>query len=64
VSSEWDALGVLRIMPACLAMGQAAGTAAAMAAHAGATTRAIQVAALRTNLLQQGAILDPLNGSR
>lgn len=59
VSSEWDALGVLRIMPACMAMGQAAGTAAALAARDHLTTREIQVAALRANLLKQGAILVP-----
>lgn len=61
VSAEWDALGVLRIMPACMAMGQAAGTAAALAAREHLTTRQIPVEALRVNLLQQGAILDPLD---
>jgi hypothetical protein len=58
VSFEWDALGVVRIMPACMAMGQAAGTAMAMVARDNLTTRTLQVAALRANLLQQGAILD------
>ena len=60
VSAEWDALGVLRIMPACMAMGQAAGTAAALAARDHLTTREVRVEALRTNLLKQGAILAPL----
>lgn len=60
VSAEWDALGVLRIMPACMAMGQAAGTAAALAASDHLGTRDVPAEALRANLLRQGAILDPL----
>jgi hypothetical protein len=60
VSAEWDALGILRIMPACMAMGQAAGTAAALAAREHLPTREVPVEALRANLLKQGAILAPL----
>jgi glycine/D-amino acid oxidase-like deaminating enzyme len=59
VSSAWDALGPLRIMPACFAMGQAAGIAAAMAAELGITMRNVTVSALREHLVAQGAILTP-----
>ncbi|HAL62545.1 MAG TPA: FAD-dependent oxidoreductase [Chloroflexi bacterium] len=63
VSAEWDALGPVRIMPACFAMGQAAGTAAAMAAQCGITMRDVSVSALRERLVAQGAILTPDGGS-
>jgi len=57
ISIAWDALGVARIMPACVAMGQAAGTAAAMAARDNVTLRQVEIASLRAHLLRQGAIL-------
>jgi hypothetical protein len=50
-----------RVMGTCLAMGQAAGTAAAMAAQANAWNgdlRTIEVARLRDVLREQGAILE------
>jgi hypothetical protein len=58
ISAEWDVLGPFRIMPAAFAMGQGAGTAAAMAAHSGAAMREVDVAALRDRLRGQGAIVD------
>ena len=57
ISAEWDAMGVLRIMPACFAMGQAAGTAVAMAKEAGISLSEVNIHQLRDILVQQGAIL-------
>jgi hypothetical protein len=59
ISAEWDAMGVLRIMPTCFAMGQAAGTAAAMAARRGIPFLALDVEELKQVLTSQGAILSP-----
>ncbi|MCK5430449.1 MAG: FAD-dependent oxidoreductase, partial [Anaerolineales bacterium] len=59
VSAEWDAMGVLRIMPACFAMGQAAGTAAAMAARTGRSFSALDIEELKHILTSQGAIFSP-----
>lgn len=59
VSAEWDALGVLRIMPACMAMGQAAGTAAALGARDHLGAREVSAGVLRARLLEQGTILEP-----
>ena len=56
VSSDHIVNGSLRVMPVCLSMGEAVGTAAAMAVDAG-STRAIDVQALREKLLNYGAYL-------
>jgi glycine/D-amino acid oxidase-like deaminating enzyme len=45
-------------IPACMATGQAAGTAAAMAVRAGSAPRSLDLANLRSRLVSQGAILD------
>ena len=45
-------------IPACMATGEAAGTAAALAASTGATLKQIDVAALQRRLRSLGAILD------
>ncbi len=45
-------------IPACMATGQAAGTAAAMAAQAGISARTLDVGDLRARLRDQGAILE------
>jgi hypothetical protein len=58
ISAEWDVLGPFRIMPAAFAMGQGAGTAAALAAASGAAMRDVNIAALRDRLREQGAIVD------
>ncbi len=58
VSSDRPVQGSLRVMPNCFAMGQAAGTAAAMAAAEGRTDfRAVDVKALQRRLVEQGAWL-------
>ncbi len=45
-------------IPACMATGQAAGTAAALAVRAGIDAPALDVVALRARLREQGAILE------
>jgi hypothetical protein len=59
VSTAWDAMGPIRIMPACFAMGQAAGTAAAKAVQSGIAMIEMDTQALRDDLLSQGALLTP-----
>jgi hypothetical protein len=59
-SATHDAHASVRSMAQCMAMGQAAGTAAAMASHGGPTgaVRAIDVAGLRSRLAADGVILE------
>ncbi len=52
-----EAAASYRVMPACVAMGQAAGTAAAMAAAAGVGPEQISVSQLRQVLTSQGAVI-------
>lgn len=59
ISVDWDVMGIFRIMPACFAMGEAAGTAAAMAVSQGAAFIELDIQALQRELLQNGAILFP-----
>ncbi|GAA4341278.1 FAD-dependent oxidoreductase [Pigmentiphaga soli] len=59
LSADRAAHGSARVMGPCLAMGQAAGTAAAMLADSGGGDyRRLEVSALRERLRQRGAILD------
>ena len=58
ISADPDALGSTRAMATCMALGQAAGTAAAMAASEGKLPRDMDVSALQEELRSQGAILD------
>ncbi|WP_309119706.1 FAD-dependent oxidoreductase [Paenibacillus sp.] len=57
VSSDRPVQGSLRVMPNCFAMGQAAGTAAAMAAAEGRDFRGVEVKRLQRLLAEQGAWL-------
>lgn len=57
VSCDWDVLGLFRIMPACFAMGQAAGTAAAMALSEKVAMADVNITELRRCLVEDGAIL-------
>lgn len=61
ISATQEAHGALRVMPLAMAMGQAVGTAAAMAAGAGndPAVRDIDISALRDRLSRAGAIIDP-----
>ncbi|MCJ8013485.1 FAD-dependent oxidoreductase [Paenibacillus sp. KQZ6P-2] len=68
-SSDRVVQGSLRVMPNCFAMGQAAGTAAAMAASKGGSNRDVDIPALQKTLIDQGAWLGEdvqarVNGSR
>jgi hypothetical protein len=58
-SSDLVANDVLNIIPFCVAMGQAAGTAAAIAAKAGISPKAIDVRSLQRQLIDQNVVLSP-----
>ena len=58
-SATHDAHASARSMATCMAMGQAAGTAAAMSVKSQTTPRSIAPAALRECLLENHAVLDP-----
>ncbi|NJP97451.1 FAD-dependent oxidoreductase [Nonomuraea sp. FMUSA5-5] len=58
LSATHDAHASVRSMAQCMAMGQAAGTAAAIAAGSGRPPAGIDVAELRTVLETDGALLD------
>jgi hypothetical protein len=59
ISVTHEALAAVRVMIPCMAMGEAAGAAAAMAVDAGAPPRSIDVGALRDRLKEQGAFIPP-----
>ncbi|MDQ1913535.1 FAD-dependent oxidoreductase [Paenibacillus sp. GD4] len=55
--------GSLRVMPNCFAMGQAAGTAAALCTSTGGTSREVDIRQLQRLLTQQGAWLGEIASS-
>ena len=57
VSSDRIINGSLRVMPVCLAMGEAAGAAAAMATAVGNDVRKVDVQTLRAKLREAGQYL-------
>lgn len=57
ISCERSVQGSVRVMPACLAMGEAAGVAAAMAAAAGGDVRQVCTDRLRARLRETGGYL-------
>ena len=58
VSATHEAFAALRVMPTAMAMGQAAGTAAALAANGAAgDVRSVPMATLRQRLVEAGAFL-------
>lgn len=59
VSATHEALGAIRVMPPAFAMGQAAGTAAALAVKAGVQPRDIDVSELQRQLLADRVYLGP-----
>ena len=59
ISASHEALAAVRVMPPAFAMGEAAGTAASLAARAGIAPRNVDIAALRHALRSQGAYLGP-----
>lgn len=58
ISAKPYPLGLIRAMSTCLAIGEAAGTAAAMSIRTGKKLAAIDVSELRDRLTNNGAILD------
>ncbi len=56
-SSDAVANNMANLIPHCVAMGQAAGTAAALAVAAGIPVRKVDPNALQNNLLKQGVVL-------
>jgi hypothetical protein len=57
ISATHEALGAVRVMPPAFAMGQAAGTAAALAVERGIPPRRVSVPELQGLLVRQGAYL-------
>ena len=57
ISATSDAAGAVRVMPPCMAMGHAAGIAAAIAAATGLEPRKVEPARVRAKLLEQSAFL-------
>lgn len=57
ISATSDAAGAVRVMPPCMAMGQAAGVTAAIAAAGSTIPRNVDAAYVRRLLLDQGAFL-------
>ncbi len=57
ISAESEAAGAIRVMPPCMGMGQAAGTAAALACSGCVDARELDVTALRAELEKNGVLL-------
>lgn len=58
ISVSYAAYGSTRVMAQCMATGQAAGTAAALAARSNCSVRRINIGELQNKLREQGAIID------
>jgi hypothetical protein len=57
ISTTHEAMGAIRVMATCMAMGEAAGRAAAQAVGSGTTPRQVDVTRLQESLLAHGAYL-------
>ena len=57
VSADSTAAGAIRVMPPCMAMGQAAGVAAALSVKAEIAPATLDVATLQSTLLADGVYL-------
>jgi len=60
-SSDSDVNNMANLIPHCIALGQAAGTAAALALQHNTTPRKVNVADLQRSLLKQGAVFPGLD---
>ena len=58
VSCTHDALDALRTIPYCMVMGQAAGTAATLAARTDTSPRKLEPEAIQKTLKEQGVVLE------
>ncbi|AIQ63019.1 tat (twin-arginine translocation) pathway signal sequence [Paenibacillus stellifer] len=63
ISCERQVLGSVRVMPVCLAMGEAAGMAASHAASGGGDVHRVDVSRLRRRLREEGAYLPELSAA-
>ena len=61
IAAEGQALGPIRISSTCMALGQAAGTAAALKIKRNVDFKSIDIARLRHELLQRDAVIDALS---
>ncbi len=61
ISAESEAAGAIRVMPPCMGIGQAAGTAAALALMENADVRTLDVDRLRDMLRADNVVLDEAN---
>jgi len=59
ISTTHEAMAAIRVMATCMAMGEAAGQAAAMAAIQGISPAEVDVRRLQSELLENGAYLRP-----
>jgi hypothetical protein len=59
ISVSHEALGAVRVTPLAMALGQAAGTAAALASGTDGSALALDTAKLRKTLIHDGAFLEP-----
>jgi hypothetical protein len=57
ISATHEAISSTRVVPVCMALGQAVGTAAALAVDKGLTPREVDVPTLRARLIGQGVEL-------
>jgi hypothetical protein len=57
ISTTHEAMGAIRVMATCMAMGEAAGRAAAQAVREGVLPRNVDVARLRQSMVEKGAYL-------
>lgn len=64
ISAESDAAGAIRVMPPCMGIGQAAGTAAAMAVADKVDARALDVGKLRQQLRADNVMLDDIGENK
>jgi hypothetical protein len=58
ISTDFATQTIIRIIPSCMAMGQAVGTAAAMAVHAGVSPRELNRHDLQAVLIEDGLFLN------
>lgn len=64
ISCDRRVLGSVRVMPVCLAMGEAAGLAAALAAsHTGGDVHAVDITQLRSRLREEGGYLPDVHAN-
>ncbi|MDR1468179.1 MAG: FAD-dependent oxidoreductase [Spirochaetaceae bacterium] len=63
ISVTHEALAAVRVTPLVMAMGQAAGTAAALAAKTGVAVQSLNTDTLRKTLVRDGAFLEPYEAS-